>query len=76
MGEAEEVDLGHTRSHQLTGASFSGGIALGHVVLHRPRIHITNLIAEDVRAEKERLSAGVERLRESVVRFLEDLQSA
>ncbi|MCP5084242.1 MAG: phosphoenolpyruvate--protein phosphotransferase [Alphaproteobacteria bacterium] len=66
VGEAEEVDLGHTRSHQLSGASFSGGVALGHVVLHRPRIHITNLIAEDVRAEKERLSAGVERLRESV----------
>ncbi len=66
VGEAEEVDLGHTRSHQLDGASFSGGIALGHVVLHRPRIHITNLIAEDVGAEKDRLSAGVERLRESV----------
>lgn len=66
VGEAEEIDLGHVHSHQIKGTSFSPGIALGHVVLHRPRIHITNLIAEDVRVEKDRLTKGIERLRESV----------
>ncbi|MEM7426558.1 MAG: phosphoenolpyruvate--protein phosphotransferase [Pseudomonadota bacterium] len=66
VGEAEETDIRHVRSHQFKGASFSPGVALGHVVLHRPRIHITNLIAEDVRLERERLSQGIQRLRESV----------
>ena len=32
-----------------TGAILSDGIALGHVVLHEPRVVITNYIAEDLR---------------------------
>ncbi len=33
---------------QLTGTSLSDGVALGHVVLHEPRVVITDVIADDV----------------------------
>ena len=39
------------------------GIALGHVVLHEPRVVITNFIADDVPKEIKRLEAAVETMR-------------
>jgi len=48
-----EPAAGH--SLHKTGAILSDGIALGHVVLHEPRIVITNLIAENIPLEKQRL---------------------
>jgi phosphotransferase system enzyme I (PtsP) len=36
------------RSLHVTGAALSEGIALGHVVLHEPRVVVTNYIADDV----------------------------
>src|SRR6516225_9591553 len=38
-----------------TGAILSDGIALGHVVLHEPRVVINNYIAEDLPREVKRL---------------------
>src|SRR3954463_3865902 len=51
------------RSLQLTGIALSEGIALGHVVLHEPRVVITNFIAEDVQKEMQRLDTAVDTLR-------------
>jgi phosphotransferase system enzyme I (PtsP) len=42
-----------------TGAILSDGIALGHVVLHEPRVVITNYIAEDLPKEIKRLDTGL-----------------
>src|SRR2546423_11330350 len=42
-----------------TGAILSDGIALGHVVLHEPRVVITNYIAEDLPKEIRRLDAAL-----------------
>src|ERR687889_2085554 len=39
------------------GAILSDGIALGHVVLHEPRVVITNYIAEDLPKEIKKLDA-------------------
>jgi phosphotransferase system enzyme I (PtsP) len=47
----------------LTGLALSDGIALGHVVLHEPRVVITNFIAEDIPKELKRLDEAVETLR-------------
>ena len=47
----------------LTGTALSDGIALGHVVLHEPRIVITNFIADDIQKELKRLDTAVEELR-------------
>src|SRR5438128_4899666 len=48
------------RPLHLPGLALSDGIALGHVVLHEPRIVITNFIAEDVQKELTRLDTAVE----------------
>ena len=51
--------------------SLSDGIALGHVVLHEPRVVITNFIADDVPKELKRLDAAIDTLRADLDRMLE-----
>ncbi|WP_310621801.1 phosphoenolpyruvate--protein phosphotransferase [Flexibacterium corallicola] len=58
------------RPLHLKGVALSEGIGLGHVVLHEPRVVITNLIAEDADTEKERLDEAVHRLRLSLDNML------
>ena len=55
----------------LTGSSLSEGVALGHVVLHEPRVVITNVIADDVPRELKRLDAAIATLREDLDRLVE-----
>jgi phosphotransferase system enzyme I (PtsP) len=80
-GELEEValavdaDVAHIRSHHLKGNSLADGIALGHVVLHEPRIVITNLIAENIPLEKQRLEQAVAALQESVETLINHAES-
>jgi phosphotransferase system, enzyme I, PtsP len=80
-GELEEValaveaDVAHIRSHHLKGNSLAEGIALGHVVLHEPRIVITNLIAENIPLEKQRLEQAVAALQESVETLINHAES-
>src|SRR6266446_4301115 len=59
------------RPLHLTGAALTEGIALGHVVLHEPRVVITNFIADDVPKELKRLEAAVETLRADLDVLLE-----
>ncbi len=54
-----------------TGAILSDGIALGHVVLHEPRVVITNYIAEDLPKEVKRLEQALTKLRADLDRMLE-----
>src|SRR5215207_7455757 len=70
-GEMEDLsmpgaDLDLNRAVHLKGTPFAEGIALGHVVLHEPRIVVTQLIAEDVEHELKRLDAAMASLRLSV----------
>ncbi|MEW6089833.1 phosphoenolpyruvate--protein phosphotransferase [Parvibaculum sp.] len=59
------------RSHHIVGTSFAEGIALGHAVLHEPRVHVTKLIAEDTELELKRLEQAVYALRGSIDDMLE-----
>src|SRR6478752_1686475 len=59
----------HTQHVQ--GAALSDGIAMGHVVLHEPRIVITNYIADDVPGELKRLETALVKLRTDLDRMLE-----
>ena len=54
------------RPRTFTGTSFTEGIALGRVVLHDPRVVVTNFIAEDVEQEKRRLDAALATMRVSI----------
>jgi phosphotransferase system enzyme I (PtsP) len=60
------ADLDLNRPMSMTGASFADGIGLGHVVLHEPRVVVTQLIAEDSEQELTRLDAAMASLRLSV----------
>jgi phosphotransferase system, enzyme I, PtsP len=53
------------------GTSLSDGIALGHVVLHEPRVVVTNVIADDVPGELKRLDAAISTLRADLDRMVE-----
>ncbi len=60
------------QSVTISGISMSEGIALGHVVLHEPRVIVTKLFAEDVHAEQARLDTALTKLRETVDAMLLD----
>ncbi|HVV79045.1 MAG TPA: phosphoenolpyruvate-utilizing N-terminal domain-containing protein, partial [Pseudolabrys sp.] len=60
----------HPRIH-VTGTALSEGIALGHAVLHEPRVVIKNFIADDVQKELRRLDDAIATLRSDVDTMLE-----
>jgi phosphotransferase system enzyme I (PtsP) len=55
----------------IRGQPLAEGIALGHVVLHEPRVVVTELTAQDPEAESRRLEAAVEELKSSVDELIE-----
>ena len=55
----------------LAGIVLSEGIALGHVVLHEPRVVVKNFIADDVPKELKRLDDAIATLRSDVDVMLE-----
>ena len=59
------------RSLYLTGRTLADGIALGHVVLHEPRVVVTNYIADDIPKELKHLESAVETLRTQLDELLE-----
>ena len=59
------------RSLHVKGTALSDGIALGHVVLHEPRIVVTNFIADDIPKELKHLESAVESLRTHLDELLE-----
>jgi len=68
--QGTKLDL--SRPMHFRGVALSDGVGLGHVVLHEPRVVVTNLIAEDSGAELSRLERAINRLRIS----LDDLLSS
>ncbi len=58
-------------SLELSGTALSEGIALGHVVLHEPRVVVTNFIADDMQQELKRLDAAINTLRADLDLMLE-----
>ncbi|WP_334149743.1 phosphoenolpyruvate--protein phosphotransferase [Hyphomicrobium sp.] len=53
-------------SRVVTGEPISDGIALGHVMLHEPRIVVTKLMADDPAAELRRLDEAMHELKTSL----------
>jgi phosphotransferase system, enzyme I, PtsP len=56
---------------RFTGQPISESVALGHVVLHEPRIVVTRLIAEDVDLERRRLQQAIEDLTGQIDEMME-----
>jgi phosphotransferase system enzyme I (PtsP) len=64
-------ELAARRPVHVKGAALSDGIALGHVVLHEPRVVVTNYIADDLQGELKRLRAALDALRSNLDEMLE-----
>ncbi|WP_102960962.1 phosphoenolpyruvate--protein phosphotransferase [Mangrovicella endophytica] len=60
------VQLDLTRPVTFGGTGLSEGIGLGHVVLHEPRVVVTNLFNENAEAEVLRLGQALASLRASI----------
>ncbi len=70
-GELEKLSQGGatldlTRPQHIKGLALTDAIGLGHVVMHEPRVLVTELISEDTDKELERLEAAIDRLRLSL----------
>jgi phosphotransferase system enzyme I (PtsP) len=65
------LELDMSRPASFTGLSFNEGVGLGHVVLHEPRIVVTNLFNEDSDEELRRLEVSLGSLRLSIDDMLE-----
>jgi phosphotransferase system enzyme I (PtsP) len=57
------VDVSTRSPLHFTCMPLADGIAMGYVVLHEPRVAVSQLIAEDVRAERIRLDEGIAAIR-------------
>jgi phosphotransferase system enzyme I (PtsP) len=71
----QDIDL--RRPRQFAGNGFSDGVALGKVVLHDPRVVVTNFVAEDTDIELGRLQRALDQMRVSIDQMLShgDMQS-
>lgn len=65
-----EADPRHEDSLHRKGSSLSDGIAIGHAVLHEPRVVVGIVVAEDVDFEEQRLNEALADLRVSVDEML------
>lgn len=54
------------QSQQLTGQTLAGGIAKAPIVLHRPKIDITQLVSDSPEEEEKRLHNALRSLQQSV----------
>jgi len=75
-GEGEAMTAPHQRAHLFNGGSAQEGAAIGAVLLHEPKIVITNPIADDPDVEKKRLSEAIDQLRLNVDDLLNASRSA
>ncbi|MEO9874567.1 MAG: phosphoenolpyruvate--protein phosphotransferase [Anderseniella sp.] len=68
QSELEAADNGAelTGSYHITGDGLVDGVALGHVVLHEPRVIVTRFIAEDIEEERSRLDVAIDQLQAQV----------
>ena len=75
--EVEQVDGLGLLPLRIDGVQLTPGVAIGHAVLHEPRIMIQRVVAEDVDQEKIRFQEALTGVREDVDRMLEatDMQS-
>ncbi len=60
------MELDTSRPITVDGDSYGDGLGLGHIVLHEPRIVVTNLLNDDSEHELKRLNEALDSLRISI----------
>src|ERR1700722_9867426 len=70
VAELDEPELRIDRPRKFLGDGLSDGVAVGHVVLHEPRVKVERMIADNPAEELKRLEQAINSLRESVDQML------
>ena len=70
IAELDEPELRVDRPRKFLGDGLSEGVAVGHVVLHEPRVKVERMIADNPAEELIRLEEAIGALRESVDEML------
>lgn len=65
-GTGAAIETSRSQPMLIEGEPLSDGIALGHVVLHEPRIVVTKLLADNTVAELERLDDALDKLQSQI----------
>jgi phosphotransferase system enzyme I (PtsP) len=66
IAELDEPELRVDRPRKFMGDGLSEGVAVGHVVLHEPRVKVDRMIADNPVDELKRLEDAINSLRQSV----------
>ncbi len=74
IGASDGITPLHQRAQFFRGTAAQEGTAEGRVLLHDPRVVVTNPIADDPEAERARLDAAISKLRVSVDDMLAEAQ--
>ena len=61
-GTGAAIEISRSQPMVIEGEALADGIALGHVVLHEPRIVVTQLMSDNPSVEIERLNAALDKL--------------
>jgi phosphotransferase system, enzyme I, PtsP len=70
VAELDEPELRIDRPRKFVGEGLSEGVAVGHVVLHEPRVKVERMIADNPVQELKRLEDAIGLLRENVDEML------
>ena len=70
-GTVAAIEASRSQPTVIEGEPLSDGIALGHVVLHEPRIVVTQLMAENPAIELERLDLALDKLQKNIDEMFE-----
>jgi phosphotransferase system enzyme I (PtsP) len=70
ISELDEPELRVDRPRKFMGEGLSEGVAVGHVVLHEPRVKVERMIADNPVEELKRLEDAIGALRASVDEML------
>jgi len=63
-----------TAATRLEGLKLVEGMAIGHAVYHQPRITIEHTVAEDIEAERHRVYAAFDKMREQIDRMAQQAE--
>jgi phosphotransferase system, enzyme I, PtsP len=63
-----------TSSETIAGLKLVEGMAIGHAVFHQPRVAIEHTVAEDTEAERHRVYAAFDKMREQIERMASEAE--
>ncbi len=64
--EALGLNGGQTGTQKVAGLTLVKGLALGQAVYHQPRVQITQVMADDIEAERQRVYRAFDKMREQI----------